>query len=385
MTPRLSERRTMILGAIALFGATLGVLGLFSIGDRESLWTRQAHLRIRMPSAGGIDVGARVRVQGINAGQVEALLEPEQRGGEVLVRVRLDGRFLRLLGADARAEVRSEGLIGGKTLEIIPGTPGAQPLPPDSVLPGRTDNLMEDLRQVAGKSQAVLDEMQQLSKKTRELGEKGDRLLGDLSALSLQTKSAVAEIETLTRDVREGNGPLGRELVGTLRQFQQTGLAINQSIEALKNMPVVGKYLDQSTKLLVRPNYFRHATTFKEEDLFPAGRALFTPEGLAKLNAWANAELPKAGAKGAEIVIVAYNGSAADPQAADVLTQRQAEAVRTYLIDQHKIDRLGWFTSRTVQALGMGVRPAPGEPANPANPAAPPNRIEIIIFAPPGA
>lgn len=382
MTAGLSRQRAWWLGGIAVTALILGSVGLFAIGDRERLWHRQAIVTVLMPSAGGVDVGTRVRVQGINAGQVEELVQPPERGKEVVIRLRLEERFLKLLGKDARAEVMTEGLVGAKVVEIFPGTPEAGPFVPGTALPGRAENLMADLRELALKSQAVLEDVRQVGQTTRQIGERGGKLLDELSALSVQTKSAIAEAELLTRNLREGEGTLGREVVGTLRQLQQTGQTINQSIESLKNMPLVGKYLDNTTKLLVRPNYFRQAATFREDELFPPGRALFTPEGLVRLNDWAAKELPKAKDKGAEIVIVAYQGTATDGQAADILTQRQAEAVRTYLIDHHKIDRLGWFSSRTVQAVGMGNRPAPGEAVVPAPPA---NRIELIIFAPPGA
>ena len=381
MSPELSRQRMLILGVIAMLALLLGVIGLFAIGDRQELWHRQARLMISLPSAGGLDVGARVRVQGINAGQVDELIQPEQRGGNVLVRIRINRHFLASLGRDARAEVLTEGLIGGKTLEISPGT-SAEPFAADAVMPGRADNLMADLRVLAQKSQGVLDELHGISRQTRQISERGEKLLDDLSQLSAVTKTAVGEIGALTKDVREGQGPLGREVVATLRQLQQTGSSITQSIESLKQMPLLGKYLDNTTKLLVRPNYMRSSVQFKEEDLFPPGRALFTPEGLIRLNQWAETQLPKINNKSAEIVIVAYQGTATDPQAADILTQRQAEAVRTYLIDQYKIDKLGWLTSRMVHAIGMGVRSAPGEP--PPSPP-PPNRVEIIVFVSPGA
>jgi phospholipid/cholesterol/gamma-HCH transport system substrate-binding protein len=387
MTPELSRSRALTLGVIALMGLVLAAIGLFAVGDRQELWHRHVRLDVKLPAAGGIDVGARVRVQGVNAGQVEALLQPERRGGEITLRARLGQRFHALLGRDAHANVVTEGLLGGKVLEIAPGT-STEPLPPGVAIPGRVDNLMSDLRTLAQKTQAVMDDLGSITQQARQIGARGDKLLEDLSQLSAATKGAVQEVELLTRDIREGHGPLGREVLMTLRQLQLTGLSIHQSIEALRQMPLVGKYLDNSTKLLVRPNFFRSATVFKEEELFPPGRALFTPEGVGRLNGWAQAQVPKL-TKDAEIVIVAYQNGASDPQAADVLSQRQAEAVRTYLIDQFKIDRLGWLSSRSVHAVGMGVRPAPGEPQTPPAPPLPapppPNRVEIVVFVPPGA
>ncbi len=381
MTNALSRHRSLLLGALTCAALILGSIGLFAIGRKQQVWHRHFTLMVQMPNAGGIDVGTRVRIQGMQAGQVDAVELPKERGGMVHVRLSIEERFRTLLGLDAHAEIQSEGLIGGKVVEIHPGSAGAGSWSPEWTIPGRGDPFMAQLRGMAEKSQGILQDMQDLAQQLRRLSQRSESLVEDLRKLSDRTQSALAEAETLMREVRTGQGPLGSEIVTSIKQLQQTGASIQFSLEALKQMPVVGRYLDVSTRTLVRPNFEKHMIQFKEEDLFPPGRALFTPEGLTKLDRWAATQLPRWNHKGTEIVIVAYQQGAQDPQAAEVLTQRQAEAVRTYLIDHHKIDKLGWFTWRTVQALGMGNRPAPGEPTQPPPPN---NRLEIIVFAPPG-
>ncbi len=381
MTNPLTRSRSLLLGGITLAGLILATLGLFAIGQKQQIWQRHFTVVVQMPNAGGIDVGTRVRIQGIQAGQVEKVQLPQERGGPVLLHLSLEERFRGLLGADARAEIQSEGLIGGKVLEIHPGSASAGVLSPSTIIPGQVDPLMENLRGLAQKSQGVLHDMQELAQQLRRLSQRSESLVEDLRKLSERTQSALAEAENLMREVRTGQGPLGSEIVTSIKQLQSTGASIQFSLEALKQMPVVGRYLDVSTRLLIRPNYEKHMIQFKEEDLFPPGRALFTPDGLGRLDQWAKTELQRFKQKGSEIVIVAYQQGAQDPQAAEVLTQRQAEAVRTYLIDHHKIDKLGWFTWRTVQALGMGTKLPPGEPISPPPPN---NRLEIIVFVPPG-
>lgn len=371
----------LVVGVLALLG-----VGLFAMGDRQRLWHHHFTLTVQLPSAGGVDVGTRVRVRGVNAGQVERIDLPPPGSADVLVRLRLESSFLPLLAADAHAEIQSEGLLGSKVIEIHPGNAARGPLAEGAAIPGRTDNLMQDLRVLAVQTQKVMDEVHGITKQTRRMAENGDRLIDDLQALSKATTAALATAQTLLQDLREGQGPMGKELTGTLRQLQYASMALTQTLESLRNLPVVGRYWDtpaaaQAARLLIRPNYLRHVLTLREEELFPPGQALFLPDGLRRLDAWATQDLPRLPAKGSEIVIVAYNGAATDPRAAEVLTQRQAESIRTYLIDHHKIDKLGWFSGRTVHALGMGTRPPPGEP--PAVPP-PPARVEIIVFMSPG-
>jgi phospholipid/cholesterol/gamma-HCH transport system substrate-binding protein len=382
----------LVAGILALFG-----IGLFAIGDRQRLWQHPVYVTVQMSSAGGVDVGTRVRVRGVNAGQVERVELPlslampgpaqaESAPGTVLIRLRLAPEFLPLLAADATAEVVSEGLLGSKVIEVHPGHLERGPLVEGTVIPGRVDNLMQDLRLLTQQTQTVMTEVLGIAKQTRHVADHADRLLDDLQQLSKSTSAALAAAQTLLQDVREGQGPVGKELVGTLRQLQDASMALTQSLEGLRNLPILGRYWDNpaaahAARLLVRPNYLRQVLTLREEELFPPGQALFLPEGLRRLDAWATQELPRYPTKGSEIVIVAYNGTATDPRAAEVLTLRQAEAVRTYLIDQHKIDRLGWFATRPVYALGMGTRPPPGEPPVVAPP---PARVEIVVFIAPG-
>jgi phospholipid/cholesterol/gamma-HCH transport system substrate-binding protein len=109
---------------------------------------------------------------------------------------------------------------------------------------------------------------------------------------------------------------------------------------------------------------------------------VFHPEGVERLKNWAEANLVKSRLKGSEVVIVAYTDpNHPDPRAAELLTQEQAEAVKTYLSDHHDVHKMGYFSRRTVTALGMGSKAAPGLPVSPPPPL---RRIEIIVFAPAG-
>jgi phospholipid/cholesterol/gamma-HCH transport system substrate-binding protein len=368
MTESLRKYQAWLLGLLVVLGLSLAAGGLFAIGDRQQLWHSLFSVQIQLGNAGGLEIGSRVRVQGINAGQVVAIAEPEQRGGNILVTLRLDSRFRALLGADACAEVKTEGLLGGKVIDIVPGSPGAELLADGAILPGRIEGLAEDLRKLAADGQITLAEARTVAGNLKTLVQRGERTL--------------TELEGLTHDLREGEGPLGREVIGTIKQVRQSSQTVNNSFEALKQMPLLGKHIDANTKLLVRPGMDKLVGAFEEGELFHTGRSVFHPEGVERLNAWALMNLPKSKLKGSEVVIVAYTDpNNPDSQAADLLTQEQAEAVKTYLMDHHDVHKLGYFSRRSVTALGMGIRPVPGYPISPPPPL---RRIEIIIFAPAG-
>src|SRR5207249_10918422 len=175
---------------------------LFAVGGRQWLWSDTFHLNVSFPSIAGLEVGTRVRVQGIEAGEVEAIEPPVAPGEAVRVRMRLDGRLRPLVRVDASAQIISEGMIGGKVVEIDPGTPAAALIPENGTLAYRpTSDLTEVLSQV----------------------------------------------RTTLLEVREGQGTLGKlvkdpeayaALVTLLQQSHHTLTSIQQDADALKRLPV---------------------------------------------------------------------------------------------------------------------------------------------------
>jgi phospholipid/cholesterol/gamma-HCH transport system substrate-binding protein len=359
MTSSLTRTQAVVLGVVVMLGLGLAALGLFAIGDRQGLWKGSFSLTAEFPQISGIEVGTRVRVQGINAGQVAAIEMPERRGDKVLVRLKLDTRFRHLIGRDAWAEIQSEGLIGSKVIAIHPGSPDVAAVAPGQVIPGKADLLMDDLRRLARDGQDVLQ---------------------DARVLVQRTTRVMEETERLVSDVRTGQGALGLELIATMRHLQQNTDSIGQSFEAMRHLPFVGGYVDIPTTTLVRPGAVRHVFTFKESDLFEPGTAILRPEGRTILDNLAATELPRLQVSGSEVVVASYTDLGYDRRAAEILTQQQSEAVRTYLVDRHRVHKLGWWSRREVIALGMGTRSPPGAPPSAS---LPPRRIEVIVFVPP--
>jgi hypothetical protein len=132
--------------------------------------------------------------------------------------------------------------------------------------------------------------------------------------------------------------------------------------------------------LLVRPNCERNRWIFPEGDLFEASRAVLTGDGRKRLDELAP-KLAGFKQKGAELVVVSYvDPKGAQPDLALPLTRQRSEAVCTYLKDQHSLQKVGWWGSRKVTPLGMGVKTPPlpeGEPQ-------PASRVEVLVFVPQG-
>jgi phospholipid/cholesterol/gamma-HCH transport system substrate-binding protein len=351
VTRSLSRLQALLLGAVILLGVGLGVFGLFTVGSRGWFGNDALHVRVGFREIRGVEVGTRVRIQGIDAGEVVAITPPETPDGPVMLRLRLKGDYRRLVRTTSTVQIVSEGMLGGKVLEVHYNPPKPSQFP-------------------------VKDE---------PAGE--DALLQ--SEPSTELADVLGQVGQALKGIQGGEGTLGKlardpqayeALLALLEQGRETMSSIGQSADAVKHMPLVRDYVEDPTGLLVRPNCERNRQLFAESELFEPGRAVLTAQGRLRLDTLAP-WLEGMKHKGSEVVVVSY----ADPQTttpslAQAITRQQSEAVCDYLKKQHAIQKMGWFSSRKVTPLGQGVKPPPA-PERDSLPAA---RVEVLVFVPQG-
>jgi phospholipid/cholesterol/gamma-HCH transport system substrate-binding protein len=350
VTRSLSRFQSVLLGLIVMTGLTLAAGGLFLIGGRGWYGANAFHVRAGFHEIRGVEVGTRVRLKGMDAGEVVAVLPPEKLDAPVVLRLKLKGEYRRLIRPDAVVCIESDGLVGGKVLEIKPAPAPADP------------------------SSEVLAEEDQL-------------LQGDSSDL-------MEDVGASLNGIREGKGSLGKFLTDNqahdafvdmmhqgakaLAKSEETATTLQQDADALKRLPVVGAYVEDPAALLERYKSDRQRRIFNTNDLFEPGRAVLTTQGRQHLDGLAP-WLRTMKQPGSDVVIVAYADShSPNPQAARALTRQESETVCDYLKTKQAVQKIGWFSSRRVTPLGLGVEPPP----MPESEALPPDRLEIQIFTP---
>jgi phospholipid/cholesterol/gamma-HCH transport system substrate-binding protein len=321
---------------------------LFAVGSRGWFGSEPLHVRVGFHEIRGVELGTRVRIQGIDAGEVVEIVPPDSPDAPVVLRLSLKKEYRQLVRASSTVQIVSEGMLGGKVLEIHRGKPRHDH--PDE--PAVENALLE-------------------SEPTTELAD------------------VLGQVKQTLQGIQAGDGTLGKlardpqaydALLALLEQGRDTMVSIGQGADAVKHMPVVRDYVEDPTSLLVRPNCERNRQYFAEEELFEAGRAVLTAQGrqhLDKLAPW----LEGMKHKGSEVVIVAYaDPRKAAPALAQTLTRQQSESVCDYLKKQHSIQKMGWFTSRKVTPLGQGIHPPPAPERDPL----PRARVEVLVFVPQG-
>lgn len=350
MSRSLSRIQAVLLGLVVLLGLGLAGVGLFGIGSQQRLWGSSFEVYTGFPNARGVEEGTRVRVQGKDAGEVVSVELAEDPGQNVRLKLRLGSEFSRRLRADATAQILSEGLIGGRIIEIDPG---------------QATDLLQPGALIGTRSSPELTDVLQHVNRTLEDIRGGEGTVGKL----IKDEEAYAQLLILLQQ--------GQVL---LQQGQETMASIKQDADALRRLPLVRSYVEDPHALLVRPRYERNRQVFAEGELFEPGRAVLTSTGKQKLDA-AAPWLEGLKHNGSEVVVVAYaDPKTSRPDLARTLTQQQSEAVCTYLKDRHSAHKLGWWSTRKVTSLGCGTNPPPLPEAMPL----PPARIEVVVFVPQG-
>ncbi len=367
MSRSLSRRQAVLLGFVVLAGLLIGAWALFRIGGRRQMWAETIELKAGFADASGIAAGTPVRFRGIDAGRVIAIELPDADAadGKVYVRLQIDKKFQPLLGADSKARLVNEGMLGGRLINIEPGK-------------DRLHRLANGDELAVAQTRDIGDIMTEASQTLQEIRDSN----GTLAKL-LKSDEAHREVIGLVKEtqqlVKQGQQTFAQGQ-DALREGKEALTAIKQDAEAIKKLPLIRGYIEDPQALIYRPDQNSDRRTFASEHLFEPGTAALSELGryhLTNLGPWVEAGK----VKGSEMVVVSYAdpGSPNLPAAsAQTLTQKQSEAVLSFLKEHFHAQRTSWFNGRKVAAIGMGVNSPPVPEREPMSP----NRTEIYLFTP---
>lgn len=192
--PRGTINREFQVGVFVILGVASLLLALFLLTD-PSTFRGRYRATTTVEDAGGIRRGDPVQMKGVNIGRVQGFsMAPDG----VLITLELEGEWK--IPTDSRTRLVSSGILGGKTVEVVPGA-SAQNLRPGGSLPGENmpglldfpPGLGQNAEDVLGRLQTLLDDP------TLEAVQSGAMELRELLArLSSLAESQGKEVERLT-------------------------------------------------------------------------------------------------------------------------------------------------------------------------------------------
>jgi phospholipid/cholesterol/gamma-HCH transport system substrate-binding protein len=201
-----------VIGGLALFG-----IGMFLIGDRHQVFTRHIEYYSEFANLIGLTEGAKVRVGGMDAGQVIAIEVPDSPPSRFRVKWRIDAKLGGLVRTDSIATIGTEGVVGGTYLSVLPGTAQASEAAALGTVPGKEPT---DLSELIARGAGILNDAQGMLK---EVGPK----LG----VALDTvNSTVSNVNDVVVGLKEGRGTAGmllrdQDLANVIRRNVTTAIS----------------------------------------------------------------------------------------------------------------------------------------------------------------
>lgn len=139
----MASKDKIAMGAFVIGGLLLFGLGLFLIGDRRMLFFKSADYYTEFAQVSALEVGAKVRVGGMEAGEVVEMRVPQGPGSKFRLKFRIIEKLFPVIRTDSLASIQTDGLLGNKYLQIDIGATG--PAPAGCTLPSREPFEIGDL------------------------------------------------------------------------------------------------------------------------------------------------------------------------------------------------------------------------------------------------
>jgi phospholipid/cholesterol/gamma-HCH transport system substrate-binding protein len=204
--------------AFALFSA-----GLFLIGDQHKAFSRHVVFFTNFQSVDGLANGAKVRVDGMDAGEIESIQIPASPTQKFRLKLKVDDRLHGLIREDSLVTVETEGIVGDKFLLIQDGTGHASEAPAGSTLQSKEPFEMSKL---LGQAQGLMNQANTTIAQVR--GTMND-VRGHLDATLDTATSTIENVNGVVNDVRSGKGS-----VGMLLEDEATATDVRQSVANLR-------------------------------------------------------------------------------------------------------------------------------------------------------
>ena len=189
-----------VLVSLAVF---LGII--YMLGARARLFEARYTLYAEFTDVGGLQVGATVRLAGVQIGRVSKVELPAQPGGKVRVELKIAKQFADRIRKDSEARIQTQGLLGDRIVEITVGT--AQMA---AVTPGETVRSRDpvDISNIIGEGAGVVRSVAALADSFRQVAEEfqATRVMQDLGDTVRAARKVTDQAGRIVDRVEKGPG-----------------------------------------------------------------------------------------------------------------------------------------------------------------------------------
>ena len=253
----MSSTRTAIVGAFVLGGLALFAAGLFLIGDRRLLFADQFEVSTALTKVSGLQVGTKVRVAGLDAGEVLEIRVPPVPSQPFLVRMRLREDLHHLVRTDSVCSVHTDGIVGSAFIQVSPGRDAAPIVAAGQTLEGRDMIEFADLiqegrdtfrtvtREVIDLKGDVSEAIVAATEATRTVDAVILGTGGEIQAMMKTGTQAIEEVQQvladarrIVSDIKAGQGTVGQLITDDALYKRITGLA-GEAEQTMANLQAI--------------------------------------------------------------------------------------------------------------------------------------------------
>jgi phospholipid/cholesterol/gamma-HCH transport system substrate-binding protein len=218
------SNRNITVGIFVVGGVALFTGGIFLIGNQHKAFARHFDVYTEFANLDGVAKGAKVRVAGMNAGEVVDIAVPDRPLAKFRVKLNIEQRLHVLVRSDSVVTIATEGVVGDKFLLVHEGGQQTSEAGPLTTLPSKEPLDLSDLmEESAGMLKDVNGTMKQA----------GGKLNGALDAITTTVNNA----DDVVVGLKEGKGPAGMLLrdEDTAERLRQTVENARQATSALNH------------------------------------------------------------------------------------------------------------------------------------------------------
>lgn len=255
----------LILGIFIFFGIVLFAIAIYLVGKKQNLFTSNVKVIAIFTDVFGLTEGNNVRFSGIDVGTVSNIRILSEK--EVKVELSIQSSSIPYIRKNSVATIGSEGLMGNKTIIIIPGTIEERMLiGGDTLATIQPVNIDEILYEIKKSSENIAVVSQNLIEITDRI-KYGEGVFGKIftdTSLTRSVDKASRNVVMITNNLNEisarvsqGEGILGKLLADTafsenLNETNKNIVSISKNLEGItdkinRGEGIVGKLFTDTT------------------------------------------------------------------------------------------------------------------------------------------
>jgi phospholipid/cholesterol/gamma-HCH transport system substrate-binding protein len=241
------KNRLAIVGVFVLLGLLLFAAGLFLIGDRRMIFAETSEVYAEFSQIAGLQNGAKVRVAGMDAGEVETIHVPATPSAKFRVKMRVREDLHPLLRLDSVATIQNDGLVGNKFVQVESGTDQSPIVPDRGTIQSREpfdlatmlQKMNESIDLVTTTIVEVKGNADEALLAVSAMAKDGQLLMKDIGAevraITTSGQKVSADLQVIVAGVRQGRGSVGK-LVNDDSLYNKIQAITDEAARAIANL-----------------------------------------------------------------------------------------------------------------------------------------------------